>query len=89
MAYKKPQPQPKAQQSFEKEKTETSNDTGGAGIRETSSWINMKGKAIYVNIAEADLVVKDGRVSFITSVTNLRRLVDGEIGGVKLGQFEE
>lgn len=85
MAYKKPQP--KAQQSFEK--TETSNDTGGSGIRETSSWINMKGKAIYVNIAEADLVVKDGRVSFITSVTNLRRLVEGEIGGVKLGQFED
>ena len=58
-----------------------------SGIEPTTSWINAKGKAIYVNIAEADLRVIDGRVAFITSLSNLKRLVEGEIGGVNLGRF--
>ena len=84
MAYKKPE---KAQKTFEKPTQK--NEASGSGIRATKSWINAKGKAVYVNIAEEDLLVKDGRVAFITSLSNLRRMLDGEIGGVNLGQFED
>lgn len=69
-------------------------ENNGSGIQATDSWINVKGKAVYVNIPEKDVkLVKNGkygkRVSFITSLDSLQRLVDGEIGGVNLGTFEE
>jgi hypothetical protein len=59
-------------------------------IVETDSWMNRKGKAIYVSVMEADCEFDDnGRMTFITSVSNLERFASGEIKGVKLGKFEE
>lgn len=44
----------------------------------------MKGKAAYVNID-----VEGETISFITSVSQLERLVNGEIGGLRLGKFAD
>jgi hypothetical protein len=84
MGYQKKTTQRKfSSKSKPQEKRESS------GIVPTDSWIYLKGKAVYVNIAESDIDVKDGRVSFITSASNLQRLVEGEIGGINLGKFAE
>lgn len=55
----------------------------------TDSWINVKGKAIYVNISEKDVRVVNGRVSFITSLVSIQDLASGEKQGVKLGRFQD
>lgn len=80
---------PTAQKTFVKKEPQgkPAEAPASTGIEPTTSWINAKGKAVYVNIAEADINVKDGRVAFITSLSNLKRLVEGEIGGVNLGRF--
>jgi len=60
----------------------------------TDSWLNRKDNAVYVNIPEKDVVLivgTDGkkRLSFITSVNSLARIVNGEIKGTNLGKFSE
>lgn len=72
-----------------------SGDNGYSGkIVPTNSWINVKGKAVYVNIPEADIHIVDSkeygrRVSFITSLAALKGIASGEKKGAQLGRFED
>lgn len=49
-------------------------------IIETETWLNVKGKAVYLKVDGVEGL-------FITSLDSLKRLTDGEIKGVKLGKF--
>jgi hypothetical protein len=64
-----------------------------SGIIPTNSWLNVHGKAVFLNIDPKDIVVvksdKYGdRVTFITSLEALRQIVEGEKQGANLGRFE-
>lgn len=74
-------------------KNEASESRSTGGIQKTNTWLNVKGKAVYLNIPEGDVKLIDteyGRkIVFITSLDSIKRLVSGEIQGVNLGTFEE
>jgi hypothetical protein len=59
------------------------------------SWINVteSGKAVFVNIAEADLILTEyngqKRVTLITSMKALENIVSGEKHGIKLSRFKD
>jgi len=82
--YKKPLPKGNASKDTKTEKS---------GIVPTESWLNVHGNAVFVNIPESDAVLVDTKygkkISFITSLESLKRLVAGEIQGVNLGKFED
>jgi hypothetical protein len=85
---------PKKTQTTLQEKEKASDARQSGSIVPTSSWINVKGKAVYVNIPEADIRLttgKDGskRISFITSMVSLENLVSGKNLGVNLGRFQD
>jgi hypothetical protein len=87
-------PKPTTQKKFvPKGKASESQNSGS--IVETESWLNISpnGKAVYLNIPEKDVIITESeygkKVVMITSVDSLRRLLDGEIKGVKLGRFED
>lgn len=81
--------------SWKKNHDDESDDReSGSGIVKTDTWLNVKGKAVFLNIPKKDIkLVKNGkygeRVSFITSLDSIKRLADGEIEGVNLGTFAE
>ncbi len=47
-------------------------------IVETDNWLSLGGKAFFIKV--------DGK-DYMTSQANIKRLLDGEIKGVKLGQL--
>jgi hypothetical protein len=79
----------KTQKTLPPEENASETPVKSGKIVPTDSWINVKGKAIYVNIPEKDIRVVNGRVSFITSLVSIQDLASGEKLGVKLGRFQD
>lgn len=80
------------QKSLPKKEASESDNSKKGSIVPTDSWINVKGKAVYVNIPEKDVILVSTeygkRLSFITSLDSLKKMVDGTTQGTKLGRFE-
>lgn len=77
-----------------KQEPEPEQQNTDSGFVDTKAWINVHGKAVYVNIPEEDITIVENkkygnRATFVTSLDSLRRLLEGEIQGVKLSKFKD